>query len=216
MTFPSKDGPNSYVWKLKDVYNARLGDNWPDYVIYSSGMVYQGGGTGAPGPAPLTADIISFSLENTGTESDFGDLTLARLAGAGTGSTTRGIFGGGRLSPTDYNIIDFITFTSKGNATDFGDLTNNRRTLNIGQINSTTRGIFAGGYLEPSGWNNTIDYVTMATAGNASDFGDLTEKRAFPGGLSSPTRGVTAGGSTEPAGQLGNVINYITIAYRFR
>ena len=29
MPFPSTTGPNSYIWNLKQVYNARLGNNWP-------------------------------------------------------------------------------------------------------------------------------------------------------------------------------------------
>ena len=36
---------------------------------------------------------------------------------------------------------------------------------------SSTRGIFAGGYAP--GITNLIDYVTIATTGNAKDFGDL-------------------------------------------
>ena len=36
---------------------------------------------------------------------------------------------------------------------------------------------------------NTIEYVTIATLGNAIDFGDLTvARRAMPGGAASPTR----------------------------
>ena len=38
----------------------------------------------------------------------------------------------------------------------------------------STRGLFAGGY-NPS--NNNIDYITMASTGNATDFGDLTVAR---------------------------------------
>ena len=45
------------------------------------------------------------------------------------------------------------------------------------------RGIFGGGYHFPSpqGDVDTIDYVTVATTGNATDFGDLTLARRLPG-----------------------------------
>lgn len=37
------------------------------------------------------------------------------------------------------------------------------------------RGLFGGGYTSSS--VNVIDYVTIASAGNASDFGDLTGEK---------------------------------------
>jgi hypothetical protein len=52
--------------------------------------------------------------------------------------------------------------------------------------------------------NNTIDYVTIATTGNATDFGDAGLSNSSTG-FSSNTRGVFAG--TTP-----NSIEYITIA----
>ena len=75
---------------------------------------------------------------------------------------------------------------------------------------NATRGIFAGGSLQPSNTgSNTIDYVTMATEGNAIDFGDaiITGFRFMGAGMYSATRGVHAGGY--PAT---NVIQFITIA----
>jgi hypothetical protein len=40
-----------------------------------------------------------------------------------------------------------------------------------------------------------MDYITIATTGNAVDFGDLTVARYFVGGVSNPTRGVFGGGN---------------------
>ena len=73
-----------------------------------------------------------------------------------------------------------------------------------------TRGLFAGGYRpNNSAVVDSIDYVTIATAGNAADFGDLlSAKRANAGG-SNTTRAVFAGG-TYPA--VTDVIQYVTIA----
>ena len=51
-----------------------------------------------------------------------------------------------------------------------------------------------GGFHLQSGVN-TIDYVEIATTGNALDFGDLTIQELGNTCLSSPTRGIFAGGS---------------------
>ena len=42
---------------------------------------------------------------------------------------------------------------------------------------SNTRGVIAGGYIQPSGpVSNIIDFVTIASTGDATDFGDLFEQ----------------------------------------
>jgi len=57
---------------------------------------------------------------------------------------------------------------------------------------------------------NTIQYITTASTGNSTDFGDLTVARATYGGrASNQTRGVFAGGYS---GSDSNVMDYITIA----
>ena len=58
---------------------------------------------------------------------------------------------------------------------------------------------------------NTIDYITMGSTGNATDFGDLTVSRWMgEGNAGSSTRGLFTGGSVP--GTASNVIDYITIA----
>ena len=41
------------------------------------------------------------------------------------------------------------------------------------------RGLFSRGFTSPSNFN-IIDYITIATTGNAADFGDLTQVVSFP------------------------------------
>ena len=77
-----------------------------------------------------------------------------------------------------------------------------------GACSSPTRGLFAGGYTA-SVPVNVIDYVTIDTTGNATDFGDLTSTNFGVGGCSSSTRGVFGGGST---GSAINRIEYVTIS----
>ena len=61
-------------------------------------------------------------------------------------------------------------------AQDFGDLSQ-ARALISGTSNSL-RGIFAAG-IAPSRVN-TIDFITIASTGNAADFGDMTETTHSP------------------------------------
>ena len=53
---------------------------------------------------------------------------------------------------------------------------------------STTRGLFAAG----GGYNDTIDYVTIATTGNAIDFGDLHAAFEQPGSICNAHGGIAA------------------------
>lgn len=127
-------------------------------------------------------------------------------------SQDRGLFGGGRTSTSpsvQVNTIEYITITTTGNSTDFGDLT--RSNSFLASVSSTLRGVFGGGGLLPSEVN-IIDYVSFATTGNASDFGDLTLSRNSLAGCSGGNgRGVFAGGNIAPSPTKTNVIDYIYI-----
>jgi hypothetical protein len=58
--------------------------------------------------------------------------------------------------------------------------------------------------------SNVIQYITIASTGNTTDFGDLpTSSNYSITGTSSPTRGLFMGGF---GSSQANVINYITIA----
>ena len=59
------------------------------------------------------------------------------------------------------------------------------------------RGIWAGGS-NGGPYEVTIDYVSIPTTGNASDFGDLSDARQYPAGVSNGQRGVIAGGDSGP------------------
>ena len=48
-------------------------------------------------------------------------------------SSVRGIFAGG-YSPSNTNTIDYVTFSTLGNAQDFGDLTSAKRTVVVVQM----------------------------------------------------------------------------------
>lgn len=124
----------------------------------------------------------SFSYVNTmeyittasaGNSTDFGDSTQNRGQHAGCSDATRGLFGAGYTGATRLDNIDYITIGTTGNATDFGDLSQNN--IRLSSCANATRGIFGGGFTTTGSSTrvNTIEYVTIQTPGNATDFGDL-------------------------------------------
>ena len=58
-----------------------------------------------------------------------------------------------------------------------------------------TRGLFIAGFVPSTSQDNTIDYVTISTLGNAVDFGDNTQRVFQDGVCSSRTRSFALGGS---------------------
>ena len=116
----------------------------------------------------------------------------------------RGVWGGGN-APSQDNVIQYITISTQGNATDFGDLL-----YSPGKpfaLGSQTRGIFSGGYT-PSA-ETDINYITFSSTGNAIAFGDNTSGGWSASTVANNTRGIMAGRAS-PAQT--NIIDYITIA----
>jgi len=154
------------------------------------------------------SNVVDFiTISTTGNASDFGNLDGTRSAHAGAGSKIRGFTGGGQ--PGLSNVITYKDFRSKGNFADFGDLTGVRDKL--GSLNNDTRAVWGGGRTETSSNTNSnvMDYITMASIGNATDFGNLSVARKGIQGASSTTRGVFGGGYTP---SFVNTMDYITIA----
>ena len=69
-----------------------------------------------------------------------------------------------------------------------------------------SRGVFADDSL-----SNDMQYITIASAGNATNFGDLTVARSTPAGCSNGTRGLIGGGYHSTASNR-LIIDYITFA----
>ena len=134
-------------------------------------------------------DIQYITMASEGDAIDFGDLTQARFRGAALSSSTRGVVIGGR-TPSSTNVMDYIEIMTLGNALDFGDLGTSAKP-NAGSVSSPTRGIIA---------NKEIDFITIASKGNSTEFGmDLFTGTYHQGGGSTGTRGMWAGGYGGPA-----------------
>ena len=191
---------------------------WSSFELIDTDL---GGGTGSntgvgtrgifgSGEAPHGNTIDFLTISTFGDSTNFGDLTEERMSGGSMGSSeTRGLFAGGQHpSPfTFYNIIDFVTIASAGiHAQNFGDLEN--KAYNVSGMSTRTRGVAACGQKGPSfAAVNTIEFITIASTGNANDFGDLSTVRVLVAGAASSTRGLFAGGHDTT-----NVIDFITIS----
>ena len=126
------------------------------------------------------------------------------------GGRGRGVFFSGN-NPTYVNEIQYITISTLGDASDFGDMT--RTENNVSGAGSATRLVLAGGY-DNSTRTNTMDYITISPWANAFDFGDLTTGRSSGFSASDGTRGIYAGGitGTNPDTTETKTIEYITIS----
>ena len=172
---------------------------------------YQGGG------ASGTKNVIQYiTIANLGATADFGDIVAnsgSGIFGAGScSSSTRGITFGGGTGPSQVNEINYITIGTLGNSVDFGDLSAGRYYLQ--GLSSSTRGVVAGGYQESPGFSssNLIEFITIASTGDATDFGDLVTAAQLAGssGGSNKIRGVFVGGGVHPS--YYNTMEFITIA----
>ena len=158
--------------------------NWPASVSWMDSE--------APTLVTSGVDILRF------TTTDGGTTWYGWVDGSTALGGDIGLFMGG-ASQANRNIIDYITITSTGDATDFGDLTVVRSYM--GGMASSTRAVATGG--------NTIDYVTIVSKGDATDFGDMRVAWGTIAACSSSTRGLSWCGYD---GSNHNGIEYITIA----
>ena len=113
----------------------------------------------------------------------------------------RGLFAGGTGAS---DVIDYFTIgTVSETALDFGNLTQARTYL--GGASNGPRAVFCGG-----NGVDTIDYITVASTGDAADFGELTDARQTGACTSDGSRAVTHGGYDGSA--YVKTMDYITIS----
>lgn len=144
-----------------------------------------------------TIDKFPFAADANAT--DVGNLTFGRARIAGQSSLESGYTSGGLSYFGGFvynNIIDKFPFATDANATDVGNLTQNKYYVS-GQ-SSPSNGYISGGISSiPSPTSlNTIDKFPFSADANATDVGDLTQARNGPSGQSSLDSGYTSGGAS--------------------
>ena len=203
---------NGLVWLEFEASSEELGDQ---NNTNSSGGTGVRGLTGGGFISTKREEIDYFTISTLGNSQDFGDLSESRYWISSHASATRGVWGGGGVSPTSPNKtdrIDYVTIASTGDAIDFGNLDASR--YGLGSCSNQTRGLFAGGYQAPGSQISNVDYITIASQGiNAQDFGDLTYARYYLTATASSVRGVFLSGrtGTSPYNYY-DTIDYVTIS----
>lgn len=220
-TEPSTPSNGDTWWDTgNDKYYVYVDDVWREYslIVPSSSLTSNGDRGFVVGEDNYINTIQYWDITTVGNAADFGDLTSGTEDAGGTCSGTRAIvfFGttGGSGYPTSYPpTIDYFATATTGNATDFGDSTTQASRKN--GLSDGTYGLCAGsagaltGAASYVGNLDVIDYVTIATTGNATDFGNLSEAKSGVVTTNDNTRGVFVGGV---ASAQVNTIEYVTIA----
>jgi len=175
-----------------------------------------GGYNPSSGPAGVD-EIYYLSIQSMGNAVRFSDLSTNSYSGSTTcASSTRalkagGATGPGSANPNKTNNIEYVTIATTGNASDFGDMLA-AISFNPGGGNQT-RGIWMGGEAPGAPGSSAVDtiqYVTIATTGDATDFGDLRAGSSASATGASPTRMLAMGGGNPSS--FFAYIDYVEIA----
>ena len=172
------------------------------------GKGYYAGGTGS------NNDIEVVDIDNGGNATDSGYDIASHDNGGTHASDSRWITAGGQ-APNQYaTTITYFAIPVVATSSTFGNLSQGR--TNPTGTGSDVRMLIAGGFYYSGSEaldnrvRNDIDYITMATTGNSTDFGDLTVKRTSTGSTSNNVRAVFIGGFAGTSGRT-NTIDYVTI-----
>ncbi len=161
----------------------------------------------------LASNVISRWSGTGGNSSSFATISKGLRSTAGVCDGVRLVRAGGveseTGSPNTNWKVDTIEFWDPADGstavTDFGNLTDIY--ASSAGLNDATTGIFAGGYKASSGTQDEMQYITIASESNTSDFGDMATASGIRRGAGSTTRGVIVGGTDD-----GDAIDYITFA----
>ena len=143
----------------------------------SADYVYTIGGYTAFGSTAVNV-IDRFATATTGNATDVGDTVVSNVFdGTAEASISAGrvVYCDGKYQNNN-TTIEYFAFGSSVTAADFGD--QNVAVYQMGSAANETRKLIAGGYTT-SAATNAIQYITMATTGNAADFGDLTHGATY-------------------------------------
>jgi hypothetical protein len=150
--------------------------------------------------------------------------TVVNLAGTGKPNFENGVTINGAATST-LNLNEYTESASEPTSPSNGALwwdTANEKTFIYAEgewketiaVSSATwygsRGLFFGGDTGSFSSINTIDYVDITSASNASDFGDMTGTGLYTASMSNGTRAVSTRGFTGAGGS--NVLMYVATA----
>ena len=135
--------------------------------------------TVAAGGAPSRLQTHYVNIATLGNSQSFGysDISSTPHPSGVCGNNTRTVAAGGHDGSNYVTTIQTLNPNTKGNTTDFGDLTQSRGSIQ--GLSSATRAVFSGG---DKGGNclgagycpiTFMDYISLNTGGTAQNFGSL-------------------------------------------
>ena len=179
----------------------------PSSSLIDRGLFFGGGN------ASQVSTIDYVTISTTGNAINFGNLTASRSSIGASGNSTRTIAVGGQEGGTQTTKIEYVNPSTTGNATSFGSIS--KRGGDPYTVANNTRLIAAGGYNDTSSptYINTVEYITIATTGNATSWGANMSRNSLAGaGSGSPTRGIFHSGSSTQTNGYNPRHEYVTIA----
>lgn len=210
-------GSGTFINTMDQITTSTLGNStdFGDLTVGRMGAMGTGDGTyglfigGITSGWSYVNTVDYITVASPGNATDFGD-SIKNAQNRAVGSNgTRAVAMCGEHGSSPYHTddIDYFTIASPGNATDFGNMTAVRAAV-IGNLDDGTYACCAGGYnYSTSARVNTIDYITVDTTGNATDFGDLLAADNVGRGVNNGSRGCVCGDYNQS-----NTIQYITIS----
>ena len=222
-TEPSSPSNGDTWWNTdNDSYHVYIDGEWKAWLgdTYSSTSNYGDRGFvfGDDSSTDITR-IQYFSHTSSGNAADFGDLPTGAYGAAACTNAINAFRLGGSTTTSSYqktNTIETWVCATTGNATDFGDI--GAYTYYSHANSDGTIGIVVWGRSKSSSgqangdYTNDVERFTMATAGNASDHGDLTYARGYGGSVANATRMVNFGGYNATDPYYHKDCDYLTIA----
>ena len=151
-------------------------------------------GRKSPGNAIVSCQTVQ--IQTLGNSIDFGDAAAGRRGhDSGMGSPTRAFMLGGYDNSNYTNDTQFKSIASGGDMVFGGDLLYTGGY--VAGCSNSIRGFGTGGYQHPGGagyFATNINSIDLASAGNAVNFGDLTQKSSYAVSAATQTRAFRFGG----------------------
>jgi len=147
-------------------------------------------------PREIPTGAVRYNTDSNKMEVYIGDTWMeVAVSSPNLDGGARGLWAGGD-TPSNINNINFLTISTAGDATDFGDLVTVKSSFCA--ASNSTIAAWAGGY----GSLNAIQTNIFSSTGNSVDTADLQSNVLTPSGMASETRGIFAGGGDPVRNQI--------------
>ena len=161
------------------------------------------GNSNISGSTTREDQIEYISCVTAGNTQSFGNLSLGRYKMKAASDGNVALFGGGTEGAGHNDTIDYIGFSVTGQtATDFGNMAlvgSYTARMDFAAGGDNTIALFIGGASDASSYQDPIQYVTIATPGNATLGGNLSVGRSIMDAASDATTTMILGGRASGA-----------------